>query len=226
LLSRVRVSSIFTLCLQFQVLKSEVENNLNASFVIVGLVASVPELDEAMWVSFTDRTLFLRPNVRRLVYVERVLASERAAFEKKWNTSILYVTPQGAFVPRAYNDTEYSPIVFETDDEHFRFVDSGAYPLYRNTIDVARDTGLFTLSPITLRTPSMSWQMGAYLAYYGPGRDYTSFPSTQARRNTCLGYVGSVFNATDVFYRVLLRQMHSPSSPLLFSLSPSLSPLL
>ncbi|KAG0567924.1 hypothetical protein KC19_7G172500 [Ceratodon purpureus] len=188
-----------------EVLKSEVENSLNASFVILGLTASVPELDENMWVNFASRTLFLRPNVRRLVYVERVLASQRPAFEKKWNTSILFVDDKGAVVIRENNDTEYSPIVFETDDEHYRFVDSGAYPLYRNAIDAARDTGLFTLSPITPRRPANSWYMGAYLAYYGPGRDYTSFSSIEARRNACIGYVGSVFNATDVFYRVLLR---------------------
>ena len=137
--------------------------------------------------------------------MERVLASERLAFEKKWNSSILYVTATDQVVPLPYNDTEYSPILFETDDENFRFVDSGAYPLYRNAIDAARDTGLFTLSPITPRRPTNNWQMGAYLAYYGPGVFYTSFSSVEARRNACIGYVGTVMNVTEVFSTVLMR---------------------
>lgn len=188
----------------YQVLKSEVENNLNASFVIVGFIASVPDLSNSQWVSFTSRTLFLRPNVKTLVYQQRVLASERAAFERKWNSSILYITSDQQLVRRPDNDTEYSPILFETDDVNYRFVDAGAYPLYRGAIDAARDTGLFTLSSISPIPPS-SWQLGAYLAYYGPGRDYTSFSSYLARRQACIGYVGTVMNVTEVFQGVLSR---------------------
>lgn len=189
-----------------QVLKSQVENNLNASFVIVGLLASVPEVNADMWVNFARRTLFLRPTVKRLVYVERVLAANRDAFERKWNSSILYINNSNETVERPRNDTEYSPIVFETDDVFVKylFVDAGAYPPYRSAIDAARDTGLFTLSPVTPRRDG-TWQMGAYLAYYGPGRDYTSFSSTEARRQACRGYVGTVMNVTEVFQGVLSR---------------------
>ena len=187
-----------------QVLKSEVENNLNASFVIVGLVASVPDLNNSQWVSYTRRTLFLRPTVKTLVYQQRVLASERAAFERKWNRSILYITDDYQFIRRPDNDTEYSPILFQTDDVNFTFVDAGAYPLYRGAIDAARDTGLFTLSAVTPIPPS-SWQVGAYLAYYGPGRDYTSFSTIAERRRACKGYVGTVMNVTEVFQGVLSR---------------------
>ncbi|KAG0620695.1 hypothetical protein M758_4G236100 [Ceratodon purpureus] len=187
-----------------EVLKSEVENNLNASFVIVGLVASVPDLNNSQWVSYTRRTLFLRPTVKTLVYQQRVLASERAAFERKWNRSILYITDDYQFIRRPDNDTEYSPILFQTDDVNFTFVDAGAYPLYRGAIDAARDTGLFTLSAVTPIPPS-SWQVGAYLAYYGPGRDYTSFSTIAERRQACKGYVGTVMNVTEVFQGVLSR---------------------
>ena len=187
-----------------KVLRTEVENNLNASFVIVGLVASVPDLDNTMWLSYTSRTLYLRPNVKTLVYIERVLASERAAFEKKYNTSILYVAPGNKYIPRPDNETEYSPIVLETAGVNFLYVDVGAYPLYRGAIDAARDTGLFTLSPITPIKPN-SWQMGAYLAYYGPGQDYTSFSTVEERQQACLGYVGAVMNVTEIFDDILSR---------------------
>jgi histidine kinase 2/3/4 (cytokinin receptor) len=187
------------------VLKSQVENNLNASFVIVGLIASVPTLDGDQWLTYTRRTLFLRSSVRTLVYQQRVLESERAAFEKKWNSSILYITPDYQFIRRPDNDTEYSPVIFETDDVHYLFVEPGAYPLYRGAIDSARDTGLFTLSPV-MPMPS-SWQIAAYLAYYGPGKDYTSFSSVAERRQACLGYVGTVMNVTDVFRGVLSKSV-------------------
>lgn len=186
-------------------LKSQVENNLNASFVIVGLIASVPTLDGQQWVTYTRRTLFLRSSVRTLVWQQRVLASERAAFEQKWNSSILYVTSDNKRIRRPDNDTEYSPVLFQTDDVQYQFIDAGAYPLYRTAIDAARDTGLFTLSAV-VRMPN-SWSIAAYLGYYGPGKDFSSFSSVEERRQACRGYVGTVLNVTDVFRGVLSRSV-------------------
>jgi histidine kinase 2/3/4 (cytokinin receptor) len=178
-----------------------VENNLNASFVIIGLLASVPDLNETTWQRFTYQTLFLRPNVKTLVYMERVLAADRAAFEKKWNGSISYVNASGV-VPRP-NATEYAPIVFETSDVNDTLLDPSAYPVLASAIHATRDTGLFTLSPATGGPPS--WQMGAYLAYYGPGLEGDSFATLTARQQACQGYVGTVLNITEIFSRVLLR---------------------
>lgn len=65
------------------------------------------------------------------------------------------------------------------------------------------DTGLFTLSP-----PSPwqgSFQMGAYLGYYGPGRDSASFSDPSARKAACRGYVVTVLNIVEVFGAVLSR---------------------
>lgn len=185
-----------------QILKSEVENNLNASFVIIGLVASVPDLNDTIWRKFTWQTLFLRPNVKRLVYMERVLHDDRPAFEKKWNGTIIWLNGTNATVPRE-NDTEYAPIVFETSDIQSRLLDPSAYPVLASAIHATRDTGLFTLSPAT-GGPTV-WQMGAYLAYFGRGRDGSSFTTVEARRQACQGYVGTVLNVSEIFSRVLER---------------------
>lgn len=180
------------------------ENNLNASFVIIGLVASVPNLNETIWRKFTLQTLFLRPNVKSLVYMERVLQSERAAFERKWNASIS-VWSNNATHLRS-NFSEYAPIVFDSESTAapVTLLDPAAYPVLRSAIFAARDTGLFTLSPATKAGPT-SWHMGAYLAYYGPGLIGSSVATTDARRQTCVGYVGTVLNVTEIFARVLSR---------------------
>lgn len=184
-----------------QIIKSEVENNLNASFVIVGLVASLPQLNESIWLSFTRQTLFLRPNVKKLVYMKRVLASDRAAFEAQWNSSIMgYANGQ---VGLRTNDTEYSPILFETDDLSYLFFDPASFPILKTAIYHARDSGLFTLSPAT--GVNNVWGMGAYLAYYGAGNDTSSFSNNADRRQACQGYVATMLNVTEIFGRVLSR---------------------
>lgn len=190
-------------CYCLQILRAEVENNLNASFVIIGLVASVPNLNEDVWLSFTKQTLFLRPNVRRLVYMERVLDANRSTFEASWNRSIFYINSSGIVVRRE-NDTEYSPIIYETDDKSYVLLDPAAYPILKSAIYAARDTGLFTLSPAT-RRENNAWTMGAYLAYYGPERDSNSFSTAADRKQACLGYVATVLNVTEIFSRVLMR---------------------
>lgn len=179
------------------------ENNLNASFVIIGLVASVRDLNESIWRTFTLQTLRLRPNVRSLVYMERVLQSERAAFERKWNGSIS-VWHNNATQLRA-NFSEYAPIVFESQptDAPVPLLDPAAHAVLRSAIFATRDTGLFTLSPAT--KAGAAWQMGAYLAYYGPGLVGSSFATTDARRQACRGYVGTVLNVTEIFSKVLSR---------------------
>ncbi|KAG0608428.1 hypothetical protein M758_8G105000 [Ceratodon purpureus] len=184
-----------------EILKSDLENNLNASFVIVGLVASVPNLNEGIWREYCSQTLFLRPNVERLVYMERVLQNDRPAFERRWNGSISYVKGNNSYVRG--NDTEYAPIVFETANVPFTLIDPGAYPVLANAIRAARDTGLFTLSPATLA--HSSWTMGGYLAYYGPGKEGSSFATTQERQQACRGYVGTMLNISEIFARVLSR---------------------
>ena len=47
--------------------------------------------------------------------------------------------------------------------------------------------------------------MGAYLAYYGPGSDSSSFPNITAKRAACLGYVVTVLNIVEVLAAVLSR---------------------
>ena len=201
------MSSSHILSFYPQILRSEVENNLNASFVIIGLVASVgANVTDSMWKNFTRRTLFLRPNVKTLVYCDRVLSSQRAAFEREHNATIKTVTSNGTWVDRA-PDSEYAPIIYETDDIQLYLFDAGSVPILQKALFFARDTGLFTLSP-----PSPfqgSWQMGAYLAYYGQGLDGTTFSSDSARKDACIGYVATVLNIIEVFGAVLSRYADS-----------------
>lgn len=185
-----------------EILRSQVENNLNASFVALGLIASVPDVDDTIWKNFTRRTLFLRPNVKTLVYCQRLLGSQRAEFERAHNRSIMTVLANSSWARREQAD-EYAPVVFETDDVDLYMYDAGSSPILNQALVKARDTGMFTLSP-----PSPwegTFQMGAYLAYYGPGKDSTNFTSVSARKNACLGYVATVLNIVEVFGAVLSR---------------------
>lgn len=167
----------------------------------MGLVASLPQLNESIWLSFTRQTLFLRPNVKKLVYMKRVLASDRTAFEAQWNSSIMGYA-NGKLVLRT-NDTEYSPILFETEDLNYLFFDPASSPILKIAIYHARDTGQFTLSPAT--GVGNVWGMGAYLAYYGAGNDSTSFSNNADRQQACQGYVATMLNVTEIFGRVLSR---------------------
>jgi len=203
-----------------EILRSEVENNLNASFVIIGLVASVPQLNETTWISFTSSTLFLRPNVKQLFYVQRVLNSERTAFEQRMNATIKTLNASGWF-PMA-EEPEYSPIVFETKDyEGYFMLDSGSYPILKSAIYAAWDTGLFTLSPATLL--SNTWKMGAYLAYYGQGKDAMSFASNDDRMQACQGYVATALNIMEVFDLVLSRYIDDADMDVVAVFIPSTS---
>lgn len=133
--------------------------------------------------------------------MKRVLASDRTAFEAQWNSSIMGYA-NGKLVLRT-NDTEYSPILFETEDLNYLFFDPASSPILKIAIYHARDTGQFTLSPAT--GVGNVWGMGAYLAYYGAGNDSTSFSNNADRQQACQGYVATMLNVTEIFGRVLSR---------------------
>jgi len=145
-----------------------------------------------------------------------VLAEDRPSFEKDHNGSILYILPNGTLEVCPYNATatEYAPVVYETQDEHLYLVDIASYPILQMALFSARDSGVFTLSPPSLFLGS--WQMGAYLAYYGQ-IDPTTLTSNSQRMQACRGYVATALNITDVFGVALSRFYQ------LFSLSLSLS---
>ncbi len=189
---------------------------MNASFVILGLVASVPNLNESVWTTFTSQTLFLRPNVQTLLYCQRVLAEDRPSFEKDHNETIRYILPNGTLEVCPYNSTEYAPVLYETQDEHLYLVDIASYPILQMALFSARDSGVFTLSPPSLFLGS--WQMGAYLAYYGQ-IDPTTLTSNSQRMQACQGYVATALNITDVFGVALSRFNQLLSLSLSLSLS-------
>lgn len=113
------------------------ENNLNASFVALGLIAGVPYVNDSIWKNFTRRTLFLRPNVRTLVYCERVLASQRSEFERKYNATIVTILPNGTRWKRGPAD-EYAPVVFQTEDVDLYMYDAGSSPILDEALVKAR----------------------------------------------------------------------------------------
>lgn len=124
--------------MSMQILRSEVENSLNASFVILGLLASVPTVNGDQWKNFTRRTLFLRPNVKTLVYCQRVLDSQRAEFERERNASILMYSPNNTVVPMV-PQAEYAPIVFVTEDvEALYMFDVTSSPILAEALFAAR----------------------------------------------------------------------------------------
>lgn len=183
-----------------QVFKSEVDNNLGASFVILGLIVSVPNADQATWLAFTDQTLFLRPHVRSVVYCMRVLPNQRAAVERRYNKSINLQNATGTF-PRDL-DEEYAPIVLQSANISALLLDLYTWPVLRKPIGQARDTGNFSISSPYRQLGK--WRMGSFLPYYGDV-DPGTLTSVSARRAACVGYIVTLLNIEEVFASVVSR---------------------
>lgn len=178
------------------------DNNLGASFVILGLVTSVPNVVQTTWITFTNQTLFLRPHVKSLVYCLRVLADQRAAVEKKYN---------GSFYMTVGNDTtqypvtpapEYAPVVLVSQDITTVLLDLYNYTILQPSIIKARDTGNFSLSAPYQQ--DNIWRMGSFLPHYGDV-DPLTLTTVSARRANCVGYVVTVLNVEEVFGSVVSR---------------------
>ncbi|XP_024403116.1 probable histidine kinase 6 isoform X1 [Physcomitrium patens] len=183
-----------------EVFKSEVDNNLGASFVILGLVTSVPDVDPQTWLAFTDQTLFLRPHVRSLAYCLRVLPEQRQAVEKKYNAT-MYTYQNRIKLPRK-PDVEYAPVILESAGVSSYMMDTFGYPILKSSIIQARDTGSFSLSAPYLQ--SGLWRMGSFLPNYGDF-DPLTLKNEAVRRARCVGYVATVLNVEEVFGSVVSR---------------------
>jgi hypothetical protein len=185
-----------------QIIRAVVENNLNASFVTIGLLASVPDLNQSIWVSFTKDTYFLRSDVTRISWLQRVLESDREAFERRMNASILGLDYNLKIVPRT-TDTEYAPIIYASEDVgSYIMADPMSLPTVKPGIENARDTGI-----VSVTAPDLYggvWRMACYLAYYGQSNP-ASLTTVDIRRQTCLGYVGVSLAVEVVFASVLSR---------------------
>ena len=187
-----------------QVFQSEVDNNLGASFVILGLVTSVPNVVQATWETFTNQTLFLRPNVQSLVYSLRVLADQRAAVEKEYNGTI-YMNSGGVKIPVA-PAPEYAPVIFVSENINAVLLDLYNYTILQASIIQARDTGNFSLSAPYKSSASL-WQMGSFLAHYGEV-DPSTLTTVSERRADCVGYVVTVLSVEEVFATVVSRLVY------------------
>jgi histidine kinase 2/3/4 (cytokinin receptor) len=183
------------------VFTSEVDNNLGASFVILGLVTSVPNVVQSTWKAFTDQTLFLRPHVKSLVYCLRVLEAQRAAVEKEYNGTFYMTAPNNRSYPVA-TAAEYAPIIFVSADVTTVLLDLYNYTILQSSIIQARDTGNFSLS--APYTQDGIWRMGSFLPHYGE-TDPTTLTTVAARRANCIGYVVTVLNVQEVFSDVISR---------------------
>ena len=183
-----------------QVFQSEVDNNLGASFVILGLLTSVPVVDQATWLTFTNQTLFLRPHVRSLVYCLRVLPSQRGAVERRYNGTFYTISNQTK-VPRG-SDEEYAPVILQSFNISSLLLDTYGYPIYRISLNQARQTGNFSLSPPYLQQGH--WSMGSFLPHYGD-LDPDLLTTVAARNASCVGYVITVLNVEEVFASVISR---------------------
>ncbi|KAH8941449.1 hypothetical protein BDL97_14G039900 [Sphagnum fallax] len=185
-----------------EIIRAVVENNLNASFVTIGLLGSVPDLSQSIWVSFTKETYFLRSDVTRISWLQRVLESDREAFERRMNASILGLDYNLKIVPRT-TDTEYAPIIYASEDVgSYILADPMSLPTVKPGIENARDTGI-----VSVTAPDLYggvWRMACYLAYYGESNP-ASLTTVDMRRQTCLGYVGVSLAVEVVFASVLSR---------------------
>lgn len=186
-----------------QVFMSEVDNNLGASFVILGLVTSVPDVDQATWMTFTDQTLFLRPHARNLAYCLRVLQDQRAEVEQRYNGTF-YIYQNGTRIPRG-PESEYAPVILQSAVSNTSFLmDAYGFPILRISMFEARDTGNFSLSAPYLQQGK--WRMGSFLPHFGD-LDPSSLQSQAARSAACVGYVVTVLNVEEVFGDVVSRSV-------------------
>lgn len=64
-----------------QVLESQFVCNFNAAGVYTGLMAEMPNATQAQFEDFSNITMFTRPRTVSVVYLRRVLATDRAAYE-------------------------------------------------------------------------------------------------------------------------------------------------
>ena len=183
-----------------QVFKSEVDNNLGASFVILGLVTSVPTVDQPTWMTFTNQTLFLRPHVRSLAYCLRVMPPQRAEVERRYNGTF-YIYSNGSKIPRGPAE-EYAPVVLQSFNISSYLMDVYGYPIWRAAINQVRQSGNFSMSPPFLQQGH--WRMGSFLPHYGDV-DPNLLTTVEARNATCVGYVVTVLNVEEVFGSVISR---------------------
>jgi len=184
---------------------SEVDNNLGASFVILGLVTSVPDVDQATWLAFTEQTLFLRPHVRSLAYCLRVLQAQRAAVEQRYNGTF-YFTENGKHITRGV-EPEYAPLILASANITSFLLDTYSYPILGVSMTEARDTGNFSLSAPYQQLSGNnggSWRMGSFLPHYGD-LDPSTLTTEAARRAACVGYIVTVLNVEEVFGDVVSR---------------------
>lgn len=188
-------------CLHLQVFMSEVDNNLGASFVILGLVTSVPDVQQQTWTAFTDQTLFLRPHVRTVAYCLRVLQAQRAEVERRYNGTFFF-RQNGTKVTRGL-EPEYAPLILQSDVNITSFlIDAYSFPILKISMWEARDTGNFSLS-----APYQSqglWRMASFLPHFGD-LDPSTLKTEDARRAACVGYVVTILNVEEVFGAVVSR---------------------
>jgi hypothetical protein len=150
-----------------QVLKAEVVNNLNTSYMIQGLLASEPNLTLNDWLEFTNSTDFLRPMTPRVSYLERVTNDNRTAWERKYNTTMKQMDAQYIQSNRPYNASlEYAPIIYgSTPLLNLTFVDLMTFPVINRTLQLARSTDSIAMSAPDQYTDV--WRVGTYLPCFG-----------------------------------------------------------
>ncbi|CAM6097552.1 unnamed protein product [Calypogeia fissa] len=185
-----------------EVLKAEVVNNLNTSYMILGLLSSDTNLTEDTWLEFCNATNFLRPMTPRVSYLQRVLFKDRPAFEKAHNHSIMQMDINyNQWV--AYNDSEYAPIIYGSEElVNLTLVDLMSLPVINRSLQVSRDKDSIAMSAPDQYQNGV-WRVGTYLPYFGE-LDLSN-ASPEVRRAECVGWVGVSLEVEQVFQTVLSR---------------------
>lgn len=189
-----------------EIVTAELVNNLNTSFMVLGLLGPAqPPPSQAAWLKFTNKTSLFRPNSPRVVWLQHVWDSDRAAFEKSVNSSILQADPNGTVGVRD-RAAEYAPILYASAGiVQWRFFDTTISPEINDSIWLSRNTGLVAMSQPVLTTlevnESDNWSVGIYLPFYG-----LVVPETiEERHNSCTGWVGVLLLLDQMFADALLQ---------------------
>ncbi|BBN00910.1 arabidopsis histidine kinase 2/3/4 (cytokinin receptor) [Marchantia polymorpha subsp. ruderalis] len=183
-----------------EILMGEVANNLNTSFMILGLLASEPDLTQEAWLAFTNETDFLRPSTPRVSYIELITDKERAGFELEWNSSLLMIDEKQEAIPINYTAKEYAPIIYASQTVLYALlVDVRSFRAINHTLNNARNSGAIAMSPPDQY--GTIWRVGTYLPYFG-----NKTPTTvEERIEMCIGWVGVSLDVEKVFGTVLSR---------------------
>ncbi|GAQ81949.1 histidine kinase [Klebsormidium nitens] len=190
-----------------QVLESQFVCNFNAAGVYTGLIIELPNATQAQFEGFSNVTTFTRPRTVSVVYLRRVLAKDRAAYEAQTGRPILVwdILPDNltvTFSPAPAYPEEYTPVHLVSTPVNVKYLgfDSLSDPTLGAAVAQARDGGCLSITkPSSLA--AIRRVTGYYPVYTKGFKPFLA--SVTQRRAACTGFVGATFNLYTLFQEAL-----------------------